>query len=277
MAITCSHVRDLAPGFVLGALDRAEMAAVREHLETCPRPHPEFRDLGGVVSYIGDSLVPIEPPEGLKAAVVAAARADLKARRAAPRTAGAPILTVVSSRPEAAVVRHRTLDRLRSRRAASWLIRAAAALAIVVLAGSVFTLQGELNRAKASPDPVYDIANGARSTTLTPVGNASGGGLAALLPSGNLHVYLSGLEPTAGDEVYVVWVSTDGGTSRSAGWFTVDDSGRGYAELNDLSVSTSVWVYVCREPNRDVTRPTGPVVVGGTIYMWSVPSSTPAF
>jgi hypothetical protein len=273
MAITCSHARDLAPGFVLGALERSEMAAVREHLETCPRPHPEFGDLGGVVSYIGDALVPIEPAEGLKAAVLAAAEADLKARRAAPRTAGAPILTVVSSRSETAVVRRRALERLRSRRAATWLARAAAALLIVVLAGSVFALQGELNRAKASPDPVYDIANGARSATLTPVGKASGGGLAALLPSGNLHVYLSGLEPTSGDEVYMVWVSTDGGKARSAGWFTVDDSGKGYAEMNNLSVSASIWVYVCREPSRDVTRPTGPVVVGGTIFMWSVPPS----
>jgi anti-sigma factor RsiW len=61
MAISCDRVRDLASGFVLGALDPAEMTAVREHLGGCSRPHAELRELGGVVPYLGGSLEPVEP------------------------------------------------------------------------------------------------------------------------------------------------------------------------------------------------------------------------
>ena len=45
----------------------------------------------------------------------------------------------------------------------------------------------------------------------------------------------------------------------------------------EQGLKASVWVYICREPNRDVTRPTGPVIVAGTIYMWAAPASTPTF
>jgi hypothetical protein len=88
---------------------------------------------------------------------------------------------------------------------------------------------------------------------------------------------VSGLTATHGDEVYVVWISVDGGAARSAGWFTGDESGKGQATMSDLSPSSSIVIYVCREANRYVTRPTGPVVLTGTIVMWASPASTPTF
>ncbi|HSS36485.1 MAG TPA: zf-HC2 domain-containing protein, partial [Patescibacteria group bacterium] len=60
--LTCDEARDLAAGFVLGALAPDEMVAVREHLATCAEAHPEFEELGGVVPYLADSLEPVEPP-----------------------------------------------------------------------------------------------------------------------------------------------------------------------------------------------------------------------
>ena len=44
--LTCDEVRDLAPLFVLDALDPVEMAAVREHLATCTEAHEELVELG---------------------------------------------------------------------------------------------------------------------------------------------------------------------------------------------------------------------------------------
>jgi hypothetical protein len=275
---TCGLVRDMAPGYVLGALDRTEMAAVREHLRTCPRPHPEIRDLGGVVPYLGESVSPIEPAVGLKAAVMAAIQDDLTAReKPVPRPDRAPQLTVVGSGGEEAA-RPGVLAALRSRRAASWATRAAAAILIVGLLGTVLSLRGALDEANNNPDIWGYIGEaGQRSAVLAPVVGGEGAGAAALLPSRNLKVYVSGLAATHGDEVYVVWVSVDGGAARSAGWFTVDDSGKGQATMSDVSPSSGIVIYVCREANRYVTRPTGPVVLTGTIVMWASPASTPTF
>ena len=79
MTIRCERVRELAPGFVLGALDAADMAAVHEHLIGCREPHPELREFGGVLPYLAATLEPVEPPARLRAAVIAAAQADLAA------------------------------------------------------------------------------------------------------------------------------------------------------------------------------------------------------
>ncbi len=276
--LTCGIVRDMAPGYVLGALDHTEMAAVREHLRTCPRRHPEVREFGGVVPYLGESVSPIEPAVGLKAAVMAAVQDDLTAReKSVPRPDRAPQLTVVGSGGDEAA-RPGMLAALRSRRAASWATRAAAAILIVGLLGTVVSLRGALDEAQNNPDIWGYIGEaGSRSAVLAPVVGAEGAGAAALLPSHNLKVYVSGLTATHGDEVYVVWISVDGGAARSAGWFTVDESGKGQATMSDLSPSSSIVIYVCREASRYVTRPTGPVVLTGTIVMWASPASTPTF
>ncbi len=83
--MTCDAVREMAGAFVLGALDAAEDAAVREHLASCPEPHPEFAELGGVLPVLAESVPTLAPSEGLKARIMAAAAADLAARSAAYR------------------------------------------------------------------------------------------------------------------------------------------------------------------------------------------------
>ncbi len=267
MTMNCAAVRELAPGFVLGALDRAEMAAVREHLATCDQPHPEVRELGGVVSYIGDTLVPIEPSAGLRASVIAAARGDVEARKAAPASNGVPKLTVVPSAPRSRVVPFAAIRNPLPRRAATWMARIAAAVVIVALTGTAITFLNSPNTPYSGPrDPI------SRWVVLTPSNGNIGGGLAAFMASGNLHVSVYGLTPTTGDQAYMVWVSVDGSNAKAAGWFT-GDSIRD-VEVDGLSPSSSLWVYVCREPNSKVTKPTGPIVVSGTIYLWA-PTSTP--
>ncbi len=72
MAITCDHVRELASGFVLGALEPDEMAAVRDHLDSCREPHPELAELGGILPYLAVT------PEPARAACVAAWLRDMR-------------------------------------------------------------------------------------------------------------------------------------------------------------------------------------------------------
>ncbi len=81
MTTTCEKVRDLAPGFVLGALEPDEMIAIREHLASCDKPHPEIRELGGVVPYLAQLVEPVEPPEALKSSILSAVRADISERQ----------------------------------------------------------------------------------------------------------------------------------------------------------------------------------------------------
>lgn len=291
MAIACDHVRNLASGFVLGALDPAEMAAVREHLEGCSRSHPELRELGGVLPYLGGSLEPVEPSAGLRAAVLAAARADLAARRSealAPVTTApararpetTPMLTVVEPTRAARVISLASVRVLRTRRTAVWFSRVAAAVAIVGLVGYAVAVQGDLSKYQKSQDHTNAVyyamqQHGSRSALLTPEDGNKGAGEAVLMQSGHVIVNLHGLVPTKGDEVYMVWFSADSGSSTKAGWFTVDNFGEGYLEIDNVTTSATLWVQVCREPNSDVTKPTGPTIVTGTISLWPTPAATP--
>ena len=89
--LTHDEVRDLAASFVLGALDDAEMAAVREHLATCAEPHPRSPSWPASCPCSRRPCATVEPPVGLKDRIMAAAAADLEARRAAahPERSGA--------------------------------------------------------------------------------------------------------------------------------------------------------------------------------------------
>jgi hypothetical protein len=280
MVVACDRVRDLAPGFVLGALEEAEMASVREHLSTCARPHPELREIGGVLPYLGGSLDPVEPPRHLRAAVMSAALEDLRARsaeNAAPEAA--PVVTVLEPVSSAGVVSLPRVRTVRTRRVAAWLTRVAAAVAVVSLVGYAVAVQGDLNhahQAQATANSFYSQYNvqGVLHFVLTPEAGRQGAGDALLLPSGHVQVLLHGLAPTTGDEVYMVWSSVDGAAITRAGWFTVDDQGQGFLEIGNESPSSWLWLMVCLEPNSSAQKPTGPVIVTGALWLYSFPSAT---
>src|SRR5258707_11062184 len=81
--LTCAEVQDLAPGFVLGALEPAEMAAARAHLAACPEARAEVLELGSVVPALLESVEIAEPTAALRGRILDAARA------ARPSTTGA--------------------------------------------------------------------------------------------------------------------------------------------------------------------------------------------
>jgi hypothetical protein len=283
MIITCDRVVDLAPGFVLGALDAGEMDAVREHMSTCSKSHPELREMGGILPYLGASLEPVEPPRHLRAAVMAAALEDLRSRmpaapvQTAPQASPSP--TVLEPAQAAPVVSLARVRAARSRRVVTWLTRVAAAAVIVSLGGYAVAVQADLNSAHKSQDAikVYDDAvgqRGARSAVLAPEIGQRGAGNAVLLQSGHVVVYLSGLAPTTGDQVYMVWSSADGGPITKDGWITVDDQGSNSLQIDNVSAVDSLWLMVCLEPNRNVTAPTGAIIVTGIIWVYPPASPT---
>jgi hypothetical protein len=102
---------------------------------------------------------------------------------------------------------------------------------------------------------------------LTASDGSSASGMAALRPNGHIIVRVHNLAATGGDQVYTVWLRSGGGLPVKAGNFTVDDSGSGGLEVESVSTSANLWVFVCREPNGNVTKPTGPMVVSGTIVL----------
>jgi hypothetical protein len=279
--MNCDRVREVAAGFVLGALDPDEMIAVSDHLDTCSQPHPEVDDFGGVLPYIAESLEPVEPPAWLRESVISAARADLVARRRVGKPSehrvvepvAIPVVADAQDTEPAPVGRIVSLAAARisrHRRVLSWTMRAAAAVAILALSVNTVVLQGDLARARQiqSEDASinYAITQGARTASLTAVDSSTASGLAVLRTSGNIQVRLHGMAATKGDQVYMVWLSGESGSPAKVGWLTADDSGEGYLKVDNVPTSASLWIFVCREPNSNVTKP-GLMVLSGNFVL----------
>jgi hypothetical protein len=280
MAMSCDRISELAPGYVLGALDTDDMIEVRDHLSRCRQPHSEIAEMGGVVPYLAETIEPIEPPAWLRESVLSAARSDVDARRRAQELVSLPVSLPVAARATVTPLREEPAPLVllsaargsRRRRAMGWASRVAAAAAIVVLGGYAVVLQGDLQKAKnAQSEDASLYYMWAQPDTLRAVLVASDGsgasGMAALRPTGHILVRLHGLVRTKGEEVYAVWINSGGATPTKAGTLTVDDSGSGYLDVNNVPTTASLWVFVCREPNAGVTAPTGPIIVSGTISL----------
>lgn len=290
MAMTCDRVREYAPGYVLGALDTDDMIAVNDHLAACTKPHPEIDDLGGVLPYLGESLEPVEPPAWLRQSVLAAARADLVSRRRAGLVSAAPAepvpavaavavrpaaLSVVAGqgwRPENDVLPLGRAGVSRRHRIVTWTTRIAAAVAVVVLAGYALVLQGDLAKAQKVHQEDTNLSYlitqpDTRTAVMVATDGSRASGLAALRPTGHVIVRLYNLAPTTGDQIYSVWVSGNDAAPVKVGSFAVDDSGTGYLEVDNVPTSVSLWIFVGKEPNANVTKPTGPMVVSGSVSL----------
>jgi len=275
MTLTCDRVRELASGYVLGALDTEEMLDVADHLDSCRLGHPEVDEFGGVLPYLAASLEPVEPPAWLRESVIAAARADLVARRRAgapsePRIVepvAIPALVPVAGGQIVSLAAVRTSRR---RRMMTWTIRVAAAVAILALTGTGIIVQGNLAKAlkNQSEDSHinFAIGQGAHTAVMSSTGSKAGG-IAVLMPSGNVILKLYGLTQTKDDQVYTVWLTTDKGGPTKVGSFTVDDSGVGYLEVDNAPTSANLLLYVSKESNDKVTQPIGPIIVSGVVSL----------
>jgi hypothetical protein len=193
---SCEHVRPDIGAFVLGALEPAEEAAVREHLATCAECAAEHARLAGLPRLLA----------------LAAPMAE--AGPPAPALEERVLDAIAGERPQRAPRRRPRLPRLRV------LLPAAAALAAVVVALVIALGGGD------EDTPGFEVA-------LRPVAGETGSGRAVLSSADagiKMRLWVRGLPRDPGI-VYEVQCDAPG-WSASAGTFRADTHGRAYVELN---------------------------------------------
>jgi hypothetical protein len=279
MSADCERVRDLAPGFVLGALTPDEEHEVREHLATCDRPHAEIAELGGVVPYLAESVPLVEPPPELRARVLAAAAADLESR---PIPAPPPIRVPRPDDVERTGARRAAVERLRGgargRPAGrpwlpGWAVGLAAVLAIAVVGGGILAFvnlqrEGEVDRTYArGVEAVFDVWQrpGGQTVAMAPLVDGGPRGLVAVAPDGAVAIVLRNLSPLSGDEVYEAWLVGESGTPIPIGDFQPVAGGAAAFTTTGAPVEPNVTVALTREPGHDATVPSEPILAAGEV------------
>ena len=244
-ALSCDAVRDLAPLYVLDALEPAEVASIRDHLATCTDPHAELAELGGVVPYLAGSLEPLEPPAAVGERIAAAVQADLRARArddsAAARLvegygAAVPVEAAVREAPAPAgqpvdlSAARATRAARRPRPAWRWLLEAAAVIALVGVVGWDLVLQGQLDATRRQADLLSSALTtaaqaGSVTATLQGTGPAAGAsGFVVAGTGGTNYMVVSGLPDPGAGRTYQAWY-LKGQTAVSAGTFALGAQG----------------------------------------------------
>jgi len=270
--LTCDEVRDLAPLFVLDALEPDEMAAIREHLADCPDAHLELLELGEAGTALLETVEPAEPPARLKASLLAAAEADLAEGRH-PSSAGAiaPIDAVLPPASPAVVDSSNVVDLAdaRSRRGSriGWLVAVAAVIAVLVVGASNLALRRDLDAAQAYQDGVnqaLDLAAKPGSTTaLLSSEDGTVSGFAVVGADGTVRMTMKGLPATTGSQVYTTWAIVGAEAPVALGDFTVGADGVATATVTSPTTAPGATLALTLEPNAGNTAPQGPVVAAG--------------
>jgi len=267
--MTHEQALDLAAAYVLGALEPAEEAAVREHLQSCSLSHEEFAELGGVVPYLAEvpDLELIEPPPALRDRIMAAAAADLAERTgtasAAPAAPSAPGPALpfpsAAERGDRAIRRTSTLG---------WVARIAAVIAIVVLGGWNLLLQGQLSDARTYDQAIAAVVDaagkpGSQTVVLSPQPGSSGSGIAAVAPDGSVVMAMRDLPATAGTQVYEAWVIVGTAAPVPVGGFTVGPTGLATVTTTPVATPPGSTIALSLEPSPGSTAPRGTIVATG--------------
>lgn len=298
--LNLTHVEalDLAAGYVLGALDADEAAAVRDHLASCPESHELFAELGAVVPALAETVEMVEPPARLRGRILAAAAADLELRgrsavdpapsrgvapEAIPQTLAAspprpspvappdpspvapplpPALTPIPFPTETERAARRRTSPL------TWAMRIAAVAAIVVLAGWNVVLRGQVDagqRYQAGVAAVLDVATrpGSETAVLGAAGGDGPRGLAAVAADGSVTMAIRDLSPTEGSQVYEAWVIVGSRAPVPIGGFTVGADGTATFRAASTPARSGAILALTREPRPGPTTPTLPIVSKG--------------
>ncbi len=265
MSWTCEDVRDAAAAYVIGALERDEERAVREHLAECPNPHPEIAELGSVVSALAEAVDVVEPSPGLRDRIMAAAAAEPRTRA----SVGSEVVpsTIPARIPIVRSPRRRWLDAS----PAAWALRAAAVLAIAILGGWNLLLQGQVSSLDRFQAAVASVAaTGAEPGSLSavlagPAGTPAPRGVGAVRADGTIVLAMSGLAPTQGSQVYEAWVVAGGSAPVPVGSFSVAGDGTGVLEARTTPVAAGATIALTKEPAPGATTPTLPILSSGTV------------
>jgi anti-sigma-K factor RskA len=270
--LTCAEADELAPAFVLGALDPAEAKSVRAHLGDCPERHEAFAAVGGTVGYLAELAEPVEPPPALKARLMSAVADDLGSRvsgQAAPPTAatGSEAMPLAPSGIEAEPARLET-ERARRRPVLSFVMAAAAVLLIVVLAASNLALRGELDAAAEQAGILREAIAavgrpGARVASVTGTEAQPGASGFVVIPmEGDGYLAVHGLIAPPIGQTYEAWTIDSSGVPVAAGLASPHD---GLAVFVLPSSRSAEVVALTLEPEGGSTTPTMPIQVAGEV------------
>jgi anti-sigma-K factor RskA len=260
--------------YALDALDAEERAGVDAHLASCELDHSEFAEVGGVAPALISLVEPVDAPASLKANVMAA-----YAREAAPAPAPARMpgrfstadspRTPVQPAPFQPVPLQPAVDSVPSRGAwrmpawTGWATAVAAVLILAVVGGYALQANSRATDAEARAAVMSDAvaafaAPGSMTATLQTDGSA---GFAAITPSGETYVVMTGMDEAPVGHDYQAWYIVDGAPV-SAGLMTVYDDG--VAILHGDAASEGVQaVALSVEPVGGSDQPTtDPIVVG---------------
>ena len=286
--MTHEQARDLAASYVLGALERSEEAAVRDHLATCAEPHPEFDAFGGVVPALlelGD-LELVEPPASLGARIMAAAAADLAEhpRATAPTVPVTPALPAAPA-PPAPIAFPTAAERAdrevrgghpRTSRL-DWVLRIAAVVAIVAVGAWGLNLQRQLDQAQRFDRAVAAVVQaaglpGSKTVILTAGKDVKASGIGAVAADGSVVLAMRDLAATSGSQVYETWVIVGAQAPVAVGGFTVDSNGTASFKTRPATTPSGAVIAVTLEPKEGNTAPTGPIVAAGVASAPPAPS-----
>ena len=270
--MTHEQAIDLAALYVLGALEAADMASVREHLATCPESHAEFEELGGVVPYLLEmpDLELVEPPGcparpdhgGRGRAISRPARRRRTCCAADPAPAGPPIAfpsAPQSARPAPVLGRAGSAGRCGSRRSS----RSSS------LAAGTSSSQNELNaRAdsiRPSPTVISAAAEpGSKTVVLAPGENSQAERASRRCDrTARSCSRCAACRPRRASEVYETWVIVPDAAPLAVGGFTVDANGVATFTTRAADAPPGATIAVTREPKAGNTAPEGPVVSAG--------------
>ena len=271
--LTCSDVAELAPAFVLGNLTPAESDAVRRHLADCPELHAEIAELNSVVPALFEAVEPVAPPAALKDRIMAAAAADLAARRAAAAPTVPAVPAPAPTRP--AESPRRGLDLGALFRRPVWAAVAAAALVAAIALG-VWNVQlsNQVAGLQAYRNGVVKVLDTAAqpeaqlAVLAAPEGQGPTG-LAAWGADGNVALVMRDLEPTTGTEVYEAWLIAGTAAPIPIGGFQVGTDRTGTFGTNHVPLGAGVVVALTLEPTEGAKTPTLPIIALGTAHAQS--------
>jgi Anti-sigma-K factor rskA, C-terminal/Putative zinc-finger len=260
--LACEQATELAAGFLLGALEPVEMDAVRAHLASCRRPHPEFAELGGVVPHLAASLDPVEPRPSLRARVRSAVEAEVR---------GSSVKEAHADRPA-----RRFGPRLAL---ASWFTAArlgfvGLSAAVLILAGSTLYLSNQLDQSRSYADQLAAVARlagapGSRTAVLSTGSATTTVSGVAVLPGPDDRstpglLVVDGLAPTASPQVYEVWLIEGSAAPKPIGSFEVGPGRHGWFVGLPAAPAGKVTIALTRESGPGARTPTLPIVASGS-------------
>jgi len=240
---------DLVGAFVLDALSPDERLSFERHLATCQACRAEVVELRAVTNLLPLAVDPIEPSAGLRARIMAGARAEPLPNQA---------------RPQLRVVRGRL-----ARRTLAPILGLAAAIAIAALGVWNFQLRHDLDHLRSTSAFQQQVdAQLARGATVTRIAGSGpdASAVAALVQPrhGAGYLIVDGLRSNPSNRVYQVWLMR-GTKPRSVGVFNYGQSQPAIVPLSTPSFGFTV-AAVTLEPGPLGSRlPTGPKVLVGRL------------